>query len=162
MADLNLDILPPAQRNLWPQLSDVPGSFVLYGDTAVALHLGHRISEDFDFFTSMSFTPDELVGRLTMFSAAKRPRYMENALTLSVSAGNDPVKISFFGGLPLNRVQDPLQAENGVYVASLLDLFGTKCKVVMDRAIFKDYLDIVAILKNTDLTLADGEELETT
>ena len=156
MAGLNLDILPPAQRNLWQQLSDVPGSFVLYGDTAVALQLGHRISEDFDFFTSMSFSPDELVGRLTMFSAAKRPQYMENTLTLSVSAGNDPVKISFFGGLPLNRVQDPLQAENGVYVASLLDLFGTKCKVAMDRAIFKDYLDIVAILKNTDLTLADG------
>ena len=156
MADLNLDILPPAQRNLWPQLSNVPGSFVLYGDTAVALQLGHRISEDFDFFTSMSFTPDELVGRLTMFSAAKRPQYRENTLTLSVSAGNDTVKISFFGGLPLNRVQDPLQAENGVYVASLLDLFGTKCKVVMDRANIKDYLDIVAILKNTDLTLADG------
>ena len=126
MAGLNLDILPPAQRNLWQQLSDVPGSFVLYGDTAVALQLGHRISEDFDFFTSMSFSPDELVGRLTMSSAAKRPQYMENTLTLSVSAGNDPVKISFFGGLPLTRVQDPLQAENGVYVASLLDLFGTK------------------------------------
>ena len=147
MADLNLDILPPAQRNLWPQLSDVPESFVLYGGTAVALQLGHRISEDFDFFTSMSFTPDELVGRLTMFSAAKRPQYIENTLTLSVSAGNDPVKISFFGGLPLNRVQDPLQAGNGVHVASLLDLFGTKCKVVMDRANVKDYLDIVAILK---------------
>ena len=139
MADLNLEILPPAQRNLWPQLSNVPGSFVLYGGTAVALQLGHRISEDFDFFTSMSFTPDELVGRLTM-----------------LSAGNDTVKISFFGGLPLNRVQDPLQAENGVYVASLLDMFGTKCKVVIDRANIKDYLDIVAILKNTDLTLTDG------
>ena len=156
MAELNLDILPPAQRNLWPQLSDVPGNFVLYGGTAVALQLGHRISEDFDFFTSMSFTPDELVAHLNMFSAAKKPQYMENTLTLSVSAGNDPVKISFFGGLPLNRVQDPLQAGNGVHVASLLDLFGTKCKVVMDRANVKDYQDIVAIIKNTDLTLAEG------
>lgn len=156
MADLNVDILPSAQRNLWQQLSAVPGSFVLYGGTAIALQLSHRISEDFDFFTSMSFTPDELVGRLPMFSAATRLQYMENTVTLSVSAGNDPVKVSFFGGLSLNRIKDPVQAENGVYVASLLDLFGTKCEVVLDRAKIKDYQDIVAILKNTDLTLADG------
>ena len=29
-----LDILPPAQRALWPELAAVPRSFVLYGGTA--------------------------------------------------------------------------------------------------------------------------------
>src|SRR5262245_60249590 len=49
--DPRLDILPDAQRELWPQLSAAPRlSFVLYGGTAVALHLGHRQSVDFDFF----------------------------------------------------------------------------------------------------------------
>jgi hypothetical protein len=38
-----LDILPSAQRNLWPELATVSRhSFVLYGGTAVALYLGHR------------------------------------------------------------------------------------------------------------------------
>jgi hypothetical protein len=45
-----LDILPLAQREFWPQLRPAPTlSFVLYGETAVALLLGHRASLDFDF-----------------------------------------------------------------------------------------------------------------
>lgn len=34
-----LDILPPAQLRLWPELARTPGHFVLYGGTAIALHL---------------------------------------------------------------------------------------------------------------------------
>jgi hypothetical protein len=45
-----LEILPPAQRKLWNELSETPREFVLYGGTALALHLGHRHSVDFDFF----------------------------------------------------------------------------------------------------------------
>ena len=48
-----IDILPPAQKEIWSQLAPAPGlSFVLYGGTAVALQLGHRTSIDFDFFKS--------------------------------------------------------------------------------------------------------------
>lgn len=50
-----LDILPKSQRELWPDLDAVPSDFVLYGGTALALQLGHRISEDFDFFSSTGF-----------------------------------------------------------------------------------------------------------
>ena len=156
MAELNVDILPPAQRVIWSQLDDVPGNFVLYGGTAVALQLGHRVSEDFDFFTGLSFNPDALKACLVRFPDAETIENKKDTLTLSIPAGAEVVKISFFGGLPLNRVQEPLQAGNGIYVASLPDLLGTKCKVVIDRAHIKDYLDIVAVLKDTGLTLADG------
>jgi hypothetical protein len=50
-----LDILPESQRQLWPELDAVPYGFVLYGGTALALQLGHRVSEDFDFFSSAGF-----------------------------------------------------------------------------------------------------------
>jgi hypothetical protein len=44
-------ILPKAQQEIWPLLAPAQGlSFVLYEGTAVALHLGHRTSVDFDFF----------------------------------------------------------------------------------------------------------------
>jgi hypothetical protein len=46
-----LDILPASQRQLWPELDAVPADFVLYGGTGLALQLGHRVSEDFDFFS---------------------------------------------------------------------------------------------------------------
>ena len=37
-----LDVLPAAQRAIWPALAAVPGQFVLYGGTGLALRLGHR------------------------------------------------------------------------------------------------------------------------
>jgi hypothetical protein len=39
-----LDILPAEQQRLWPELSQLPEHFVLYGGTAVALRLGGRQS----------------------------------------------------------------------------------------------------------------------
>jgi hypothetical protein len=50
----HLEILPAAQRRLWVELAAVPGEFALYGETALALHLGHRNSVDFDFFSNRS------------------------------------------------------------------------------------------------------------
>lgn len=53
-----LDILPPPQRRLWPDLRAAPGlGYVLYGGTAIALRLGHRASIDFDFFDESWPTP---------------------------------------------------------------------------------------------------------
>jgi len=43
-----LEVLPLSQRKLWSELSAVPKEFVLYGGTALALHLGHRDSIDFN------------------------------------------------------------------------------------------------------------------
>lgn len=40
----HLEILPDAQRALWPELRDMPPGFVLHGGTGLALRLGHRHS----------------------------------------------------------------------------------------------------------------------
>jgi hypothetical protein len=48
----HLEILPAPQRALWNELSGVSQEFVLYGGTALALHLAHRNSVDFDLFGS--------------------------------------------------------------------------------------------------------------
>ena len=56
-----LHILPAPQRALWDELGSTPPHFVLYGGTALALRLGHRVSEDFDFFSSQSFAADDLL-----------------------------------------------------------------------------------------------------
>lgn len=47
-----LDVLPHSQKRLWPELGKAPDlGFTLYGGTAIALRLGHRVSVDFDFFS---------------------------------------------------------------------------------------------------------------
>jgi len=66
------DILPKAQQELWPLLAPAPGlSFVLYGGTAVALYLGHRVSVDFDFFRSARLDKKELDASFAFIKGAK-------------------------------------------------------------------------------------------
>jgi hypothetical protein len=65
-----LNILPPSQRILWKELKATPKHFVLYGGTALALRLGHRISENFDFFTNATFEPQDLAEQILYRSGA--------------------------------------------------------------------------------------------
>lgn len=140
-----LEILPPAQRWLWDELKQTPREFVLYGGTALALRLGHRHSEDFDFFSNSSFAPETLRKRIPYLQAAEMSQFAANTLTAIVDR-NGPVKVSFFGGLALNRVHDPDVAEdNKVQIASLLDVAATKLATIQQRAQARDYEDIVAI-----------------
>ena len=140
-----LEILPPAQRRLWEELKQTPREFVLYGGTALALRLGHRHSEDFDFFSNCSFAPETLRTRIPYLQSAEMSQFAANTLTAIVDR-NGPVKVSFFGGLALNRVHDPDEAEdNKVQIASLLDVAATKLATIQQRAQARDYEDIVAI-----------------
>ena len=149
-----LDILPPAQRRLWDELAAIPSGFVLYGGTALALRLGHRQSVDFDFFGKSTFEPRELVARVPLLAGATITQQAPN--TLSVVVDRDgPVKLSFFGVPGLGRLQPPATApDNGLPVASLLDLAGTKAAVVQQRAEAKDYIDLDAIVQDGRIDLA--------
>jgi len=151
----HLETLPASQRRLWTEMSAVPAGFVLYGGTALALRLGHRASEDFDFFSNQGFQPDELERRVSFLQSAHRLQSSSNTLVAMVQREGS-VKVSFFGGLSLRRVRNPEPAEStGVLVASLLDLAATKIKVVQDRAESKDYLDIAKLLEG-GLDLAEA------
>lgn len=151
----HLQILPAAQKALWPELAEVPGDFVLYGGTALALRLAHRQSVAFDFFSSNPVSPSALLENLKFLQGAKILQQVAHTLTVAVDR-NGWVKLSFFGKVGLGRVGTPEATPDGVLqVASLLDLAGTKAAVVTQRAEAKDYLDILAIL-NSGLSLADA------
>jgi len=158
MAFPRLDILPSAQRQLWPELAKVSDdAFVLYGGTAIALYLGHRESVDFDFFTDRTFQPDDLLAKFHFLRQAEFLQTQRDTVTALVSSGGEhPVKISFFGGLGFGRLEDPKRTPDGVLeIASLQDLLAHKLKVVLQRVEIKDYLDIDALLQN-GLDLARG------
>lgn len=143
-----LDILPKPQRRLWDELAAVPAAFVLYAGTALALHLGHRRSEDFDFFGNQPFNPAELTTLIPFMVAATITQSGPNTLSGIVERGG-PVRLSFFGLPGIPRLMPPHVApDNGLQVASLLDLAGTKASVVQQRAEAKDYADIDAILRD--------------
>ncbi len=149
----NLSILPDEQRRLWPELRDVPQTFVLCGGTAIALQLGHRTSRDFDFVAFGTFDPDELFSRLPLLAGSEAIQKSANTLSCIVKR-DAPVQLSFFGTPGLRLLNPPLIAsDNHVRIASLLDLSAMKAAVVQKRAEARDYIDLDAIVQQGGVDL---------
>lgn len=148
-----MEILPDAQMRLWPELAKVPDCFTLYGGTAIALHLGHRQSVDFDFFCFAPIDPDLILEQIAFLESARALQKGPNSLTVLVDRGG-PVQVSFFGVPKLRRLRPPLCApENNLQIADLLDLAGTKAAVVQKRAEAKDYIDLDALITQGSMSL---------
>ena len=146
-----MDILPPAQRRLWPELGPITDhGFVLYGGTAIALRLGHRTSVDFDFFSDQPMDRNAVITSLPFGDQSTVLQDEPNSLTLLVSSDKPDVsnvKVSFFGAINFGRVGNPDRSEDGmVCSASLDDLMASKVKVILQRAEAKDYRDIATMV----------------
>lgn len=152
-----LSILPAPQQRLWNELRGSAAlGYVLYGGTAIALRLGHRISVDFDLFTERPLDRLALRTAFPFMGHATTVQEAPEALTVLVPDGDDRhshVKVSFFGKIDFGRVGTPTWTHDRILqVASLDDLMATKVKVVLQRAEAKDYQDVVALLRaNVDL-----------
>ena len=153
--------LPPGQKRLWPALRpSVELGFVLYGGTAISLHLGHRRSVDFDFFHDQPLRKDQIRAAFPFMARATVLQDAADTLTVLAPAersrGSGGVKLSFFGGITSGRVGDPLLTRDGVLeVASLDDLMARMLKVMLLRPEKKDYEDIAAMLR-AGRSLAQG------
>lgn len=65
MKVMRAEVLDARRKKLLPRFSLLNQyGFYLAGGTALALHIGHRTSLDFDFYTNKSFDPDELYEEL--------------------------------------------------------------------------------------------------
>jgi hypothetical protein len=150
-----LEILPAAQRALWPELGETPAEFTLYGGTAIALRLAHRQSADFDFFSLEYFEPGALLRRIPYLRGAALRQSSPNTLSVNVDRGG-PVQLSYFGGLGIGQVAPAESVEGpGFKVASLIDLAGMKAAVLPQRVEVRDYLDIHALLAKAKIPLSE-------
>lgn len=143
-----LDVLPAAQKEIWASLAPAPQlNFVLYGGTAIALHLGHRESLDFDFFRSEPLDKNQLRAAFEFVHEADILQEAPDTLVVLAEMPSGPVKVSFFGNIRFGRINDPLLTRDGtMLVASLDDLMATKLKATLDRAEAKDYRDIAEMI----------------
>lgn len=141
-------ILPAAQREIWAKLAPAQqANFVLYGGTAIALHLGHR-SEPLD--------KDQIRAAFGFVGGAAILQDKPDTLVVLAKMPSGLVKVSFFGGIGFGRVNDPLRTRDGtLLVASLDDLMATKLKATLDRAEAKDYRDIAELI-SSGVSLAAG------
>ncbi|WP_347490117.1 hypothetical protein ABDB91_02795 [Desulfoscipio sp. XC116] len=118
-------------------------NFYLARGTAVALHLGHRISEDFDFFTPREF--DAVLLRDELYNAGDFIITDIKSLTLHGVFGG--VKVSFLYYAP-PLVFPPL-LYHGCPVADLPDLAPIKLDTVGSRGSRKDFIDLFFIARES-------------
>jgi hypothetical protein len=139
--DPRLDVLPDSQKEIWSALSPAPRG------TAIALHLGHRQSVDFDFFRTDPLNKPEIRAAFAFLGNAPVLQDAPDTLIALAQMPSGSVKVSFFGGIGFGRVNAPLQTRDGtLLVASLEDLMATKLKAMLDRAEAKDYRDIARLI----------------
>ena len=150
---IHYEILPQEQKKIYKNLSFLKNKgFILFGGTAIALQLGHRQSIDFDFFTSNKLDKklkDEILKNL------KSDTMLQNEENTLVFLKNE-VKLSFFGDIDFAIRENSLIFDDVLEVANLKSLLATKLKATFDRAEYKDYIDIVEILKTGQITIEEG------
>ena len=142
---MHLKCLTPAARKVLKVIAPVAAAkgFVLAGGTAVALHLGHRVSVDFDFFTMRSFRPDRLHQAINGLDL-ETLILQEEPGTLTLSA--DGVKMSFFH-YPYAFLEATSTLQ-GIQIAGLVDIASMKLMAMMQRGAKRDYVDLYWILQD--------------
>lgn len=136
---LTLDVLRKTMAE--PLLQD----FVLVGGTGLALHYGHRISEDIDLFCWDRFDVDfllmELAGRMKFSTKLKTPigahLFIEGVKT----------DLVYFPAKPIREVIE----KDGIRLLSPEDIAAMKMNVIANRGAKKDFYDIYFLLKEFSL-----------
>ena len=148
MPPFNLKVLPKSQQALWKFFSAHreklgKGRFYLAGGTALALQLGHRESNDFDFFSEKRSTAENIHEWLSSSPDFILRDWDENTLHGELQK----TKVSFIGGYKYPLVRNPLKV-SGLSLASIVDIGLMKLLAVSHRATLRDYIDLAAILRN--------------
>jgi len=133
------DILTEAQQIVLELLSRVGEvrTFYLAGGTALALHLGHRRSGDFDFFRGKDFLPQDLLSSLRETGMVRVLQEATGTLTVMLRE----VPTSFFRyDYPLLR---PLhESPWSLSLADPEDIAAMKLAALAGRGSRKDFVDL--------------------
>jgi predicted nucleotidyltransferase component of viral defense system len=120
--------------------------FYLSGGTALALQLGHRQSEDLDFFSSSKFSPSILQQQLSKLGKIEDMIKEKDTLNL------------FFNGVQIQFLLYPYpllkipHSWKGIKISSLIDIACTKIDTISSRGSKKDFFDLYFLLEKFSLS----------
>jgi len=154
MAPLSIphwEAVTPGTQELLGRLGQIPQlrSFYLAGGTALALRLGHRISQDLDLFAEIETLTDPLRQGIVeeLLKSHIVERLQDSVLGLVLGVSGQPV--SFFTyGYPLLV---PPDAVSGLQIAGLLDVGLMKLDAVAGRGTRKDFYDLYFVAGHVPL-----------
>ena len=142
---MHLKILSQEQTNLLPLINDFSRNYYLVGGTAIALHIGHRSSIDFDLFTSAnSLNIKTIKDKIYKNGYGRYERLFEDTQQKHIIVSG--VKVTFFC-FPFS-VPAETKFFKSIKIPSLLTLGAMKAFALGGRNKWKDYVDLYFILKN--------------
>jgi predicted nucleotidyltransferase component of viral defense system len=147
---LNLNTIDPPLYQVLSDLSELPAlaNFTLVGGTALALQLGHRKSDDLDFFTDRSFDIREVKSVILGYNPkvefiAETPQGF--SFTLPLSDDEEDVRKLDIYNWAVKFIR-PFRETGHVRLASLEDIAAFKLDAIRHRKEKKDYVDLAVLL----------------
>lgn len=117
----------------------------LAGGTACALHLGHRVSYDLDFFTFKKFRVSLLAKNLEKIKGFK----LERTAWGTILGNFNKIRFSLFY-YPYSLLY-PFQNFEGTKIADLRDIAAMKIAAISERGTKRDFIDLYAICQKISL-----------
>jgi hypothetical protein len=157
---------------VWEYLKEHPSltGFVLVGGTALALHIGHRLSEDLDFsFGAVRLPRSRIKGLIRsadengiLFAANDSPLDVDSFINDGMDLNDyhqdyivsGSVKVTFFSPEHEVRLHIAPGAVNGPRIATLDEIFAMKCLVCSERSKTRDWFDIYTLMHDYGYTPA--------
>lgn len=116
-------------------------SFYLSGGTGLSLQIGHRESEDLDFFNEKPFNLLSLEAELSGLGLLENTELAPGTINTYINS----VKLQFLEyGYPL---LEPTTVWKGIKISSVLDIACTKLQTVSMRGSKKDFVDLFFLLE---------------
>lgn len=140
---MHKEILTEEQVKLLPVLKSFSRSFGLVGGTAVALHIGHRRSIDFDLFTDKEF--DSMAIRRKIKENTSIDKVIVDKLDEFTFVAKE-VKFTFFRYI--YEIEYSQKLDSIIKLPDLLTLAAMKAFALGRRAKWKDYVDLYFIMRD--------------
>ena len=139
---MHIEILNNNQKQLLPFIKKYKRSYYLVGGTAIALHIGHRHSVDFDLFTEkkINFTSVKKDVAVSGF-----PSTIITALSDQIHFIIHDVKLTFFEFPFLVEANEGY--EGYLRMPDLISLAAMKAFALGGRGKWKDYVDLFFLIK---------------
>lgn len=147
-----VELLPPETAKAWPVIAALsPPRAALYGGTAIAAHLRHRVSRDLDVFCAEDFDSENMEAELRArgpFAATLRASGTLNGIF-------DEAKVQFLHARG-QRILDKTTVVAGMHIAGMSDLIATKLNAVIGRGELRDYFDLKVIEQRAGRMMEEG------
>jgi len=140
---MHIQIFNPNQVQVLPLVKLFKKEFYLVGGTAIALHIGHRRSIDFDLFKFSPIKPKSIIQTISDFNYKYN---ITRRVTEQLNVNINDVKFTFYQ-YPF-KINASEKLEDILRLPTLLDLSAMKAYAMGRRSKWKDYVDLYFILKD--------------